>query len=155
MRDILKPLVVLVMLITLFEKLVPQGRMKEAGKTGLGLIMLFMLATLLSETAHVAAFEQSAPTDIFQSEKPLAQDAYLSAALDSAARSLSLAAQNALEAAGYADTEVRVALDAKGKINACYLAATDPVAIKIIAEALEIKSTLIFPLKEAEGEYGA
>jgi|GEM_PF-6028717 len=48
MNAVLRSLVVFIMLITLTEKLLPQGKLREAGKAGLGLIMLSMLLNLLN-----------------------------------------------------------------------------------------------------------
>ncbi len=167
MDSILRPLVILIMLITLFEKLLPEGKMKAAGKTGLGLIMLLMLVTFLSTALKFAAPNHDrAAAAIFQKETLASSGSYLDAVLQSGERQLAQAAQNALKKAGYESAMVSVSVNEQGQIVKC-LAATDSLAasaldspplpeafVAIIANTLNIPTQAIIPFKEAQGGHG-
>lgn len=167
MNTILKQVIVLVMLVTLFDKLLPDGKMKQAGKTGLGLVMLLMLVTFLSNALHFTAPDENrAAKDIFQNQPLPARGSYRDAALESGQRQLSLYAQKAAERAGFEGVLVTVALEESGSIKACYVSpdsreasslASDgvPQTLKAaLALALQITEDKIFAFREEQGGHG-
>ena len=123
MNAILRQIILLVMLITLFQQLLPDGKMKQAGKMGLGLVMLLMLVTFLSDAVNLPYPNVNAATVSLFKSAPLANEgSYRDATLSSFARQLTLVAKKAANNAGFSDVEITVSLSNSGEIENCQVA---------------------------------